>query len=257
MFDLKLQLFEQELKALTPSELSNGQIETGLLQSFNGKLSTTSPKPLSEDYLTKLALKITESEYSSLHPSCLNDHMMTRLNAVPEEAMITHFSPAVIPSDMLENLVSILELDNKSLTESNSAKVIPFPQKKNKKKNLFSWYVTTAAVAVMGLFTGFLAVNQASNSSQLITSEMSSIPKYFQGALEASIPSGELLNVSTNSNIINAYDEGLVPNQNTEKFYRAVRVTSLERCLIKNKIGEKIEIQRPVERTMLAPASTD
>ena len=251
MFDLKLQLFEQELKALTPSELSNGQIETGLLQSFNGKLSTTSPKPLSEDYLTELVLKITESEYSSLHPSCLNGHLMTRLNAVPEEAMITHLSPAVIPSDMLENLVSILELDNKSLTESYRAKVIPFPQ--NKKKNLFSWYVTTAAVAVMGLFTGFLAVNQASNSSQVVTSEMSSIPQYFQGALETSILNGELLNISTNSNIINAYDEGLVPDQNIEKFYRAVGVTSLERCLIKN----KIEVQRPVEGTMLVPASAD
>jgi len=199
----------------------------------------------------RLDITLIESELQEISPTPLSGGLLETLSAIPLEAEFTELAPTALSSDFLDKLEATVEGVEK---EALASKVISFPRAEEKKDFNWKWLSTAAAVAVLGVITG-LGMFKADNSEvpQFTKNETPFIPETFT---PQPISQNGLVNVSLNSTVVDTTDHGLVKGQRNE-YSRAIKVVSMETCTIKNKQGKSIIVQKPVEKIILVPATTD
>jgi len=197
---------------------------------------------------------MTASALTAYIPQELNVELLETLSLAPVEAEFRTLVPSSMSQDFLNKCSNLVE---ETINQEMNGKVIQFPSKQRGRSYPIRWYATAAAVALIGLFSGFWAVPSSDNSDIFAQSNLPELPDYFESFSAGSFSNGELLNVSTNSTLLKADDEGLVPNLVDKTFYQAISITSMESYTMENDYGEKFQIQRPVKRTVFVPAHTD
>lgn len=251
MSDEELEKFEQELLEIQPLSLEGDQVDMAMLQCFSGELAALPPKSMREGLLDELELQALSAELSVSQPAPLKEDLLETLALAPMEAELRTFSPPALSDSLLDKFTSAAEAAEK---EEVSEKVIPFPSETQKKKGSMKW-LATAAVACMGLFLGYNAMSPAGN--QTFTGQTTADHGVAHVAPLITEPIGQLLNVSNNSTVISAQDQGLVPNKTNTQYFRAMKVLAKESVTIENEDGERVVVERPVMRTVLVPAETD
>jgi len=247
MSDKELTDFENLLKQTHPVSLSEDQLNMSGLASFAGGLSAIGLKQPSSRILDQFDNAVLEAECAACAPARLSEELLETLSLAPTEASLTEVTPKMSPS----TLSTLIEKVESAETEITEEKVIPFPESTAKKKNPWRWYAAAAAVAIMGIFSGLVSFNTGSGNPPAFVQNTHTI-------LPATFPQGSLLNVSTNSKTLQTQDQGLIPSKsNSNTFYRAKKVVTMETFVVENKEGEKMTIQRPITRFILEPAQAD
>lgn len=243
--------FEKDLLGYQPVPIDERGLDDALLQCFAGELAATPLPALRPAFLDELELQATAAELSAYTPAELREEYLETLAVSPVEADLKRLSLPALSDDLLDKFTALAE---ETECEVVTEKVIPFPAAEEKRRpSSWRWYTTAAAVAVIGLFTGYQAMSPQGQTPPVIVQGTTEAPSTIIDAQ----PIGELLNVSTNSTVINAQDQGLVPNKTNSKYYRATQVVSMETIILENEHGEKVEVKGPVRRMIYAPAVTD
>ncbi len=252
MNDQDLHNLEQELRAMTPAALTPELLDQCELQLFGANLAAMRPAGLSTDQLDACEHSVIENELHSLAPRALEKSFLDQLEHIPAEVGLMELEPQPLSNEFLDKLADKLEnADAPVAIETTEENVIPFPSatQKSPAKN-WKWYASAAAVACIGIFTGLTLTNPGTTNSPLAANQAAD---QFQP-----ISSDNLQNVSTESTFLQAQDRGIVlSNGSNPTHYRAVRVIQMETVTLKNDAGQTIQVQRPVEKTVLMPVEAD
>ncbi len=245
--DAELALFSAELSTISPAALKPAILERAELELFGASLVQHRPSPLKEEHLEAFDDAQIEAELAQLHPARLDRSYLDMLAQIPAEVALAALPPAPLSPEMLDRLSATLEAaEDAPALEPN---VIPFPQQEPADKRNWRWMASAAAVAVIGVFCGLMIKpgQQFNGSSSFVASSASDEPL-----------SHNLLNVSTESTVLQAQDQGIVPYKDSDSVkYRAMRVVEIETRTMKDQHGNTIEVNRPVQKTILVPVEAD
>lgn len=260
MTDQQIATFEQELRKMQPSALSDQLLNDAELECLAGELAAVEPQRVRQGLTDELLDQITGAELSTIQPAQLRAEFLDTLSLIPEEAEIAELSVAPISAELLNTLTSAVESIEQEVVEE---KVILFPaqEQEAKPRSHWQWYASAAAVAVMGIFLGFKGLPGDNMLPSFVQNSQTSVPSIghnFNPQPISAEPAGELLNVSTNSTLLKASDQGLVTHKTDgETLYRAMKVVSLETATLINEHGKTVKFQRPVERLVFVPAEVE
>ncbi len=245
--DQDLELFEQELREHSPAALSDHHLEALELSAFAGELASTAPVALNEDLLSATLHKITEAELQQVEPAQLETELLDTLELAPLEAELRALTPAPLNDSTMDRFLGAIDQAEQSIGEN----IITFPTQPAEPKHDWKWYSAAAAVAILGILIGTIYTPSQPSSAPLANNSPAMVAPAHQS-------NGDLINVSTNSTIIDAQDQGMVRNQQQGSPYvRAVKVVTMETFFVENAQGEAIEVKRPVEKIVFLPLSSD
>jgi len=246
--------FVKELREVAPATLTPSLLEQLELNAFAGGLLQYTPHPVSERFQDEVLEKISEEELQAFTAKPLRPEFLESLVNLPLEVALQDAMPKPLTSQQLDRFTNAIEEAESQVLKE---KVIEFPVASNQKKTPFPirWYASAAAVAIMGVFAGFLAFGgDAPEQKAVANAPVSKVPSSFSSQ---PIANGDLVNVSLNSQVVGAEDRGIVPHRSSNQYYRAMKVISMETYLVTNEQGEQIKVQKPVEKIIMVPAHTD
>lgn len=253
MTDTEMQDFESLLKTYPPAHLTAQQLQNAELDIYAGELATYVPRKVSEKLLDDSLDLIFEAELSASSPAELSEDLIEKLSLSPIISEVSEIKLPSLSCDLLDKLTNAIENTEE---ESSNVKVIPFPEAyQTKEKQAPKWYMSAAAVALLGLMAGFFAFHKPANNQIAATTLAPNISENAFPSISQN--SDKLLNVSTNSAYLDIQDQGLIPSKNNKSFYRVVKAVVMETCLIENELGQQVQVQKPVEKLILIPAVTD
>ena len=248
---------EQEILSLlqehTPAPLSKGLLEDLELTQFAGRLATLALSEMDVSLVNRLDSAIFENELQTTPLSPLSGEFLETLSSIPQEVELLNHSPSPLSSNTINKFVTAIEATEK---EEVNSKVISFPQSEKKNKSNWKWLSTAAAVAILGVITGLgmFRPDNSNDTPQFTKTKTPYLPETFTS--QPISPQGELVNVSLNSTVVETEDHGLIKGQSNQ-YSRAIKVVSMETCTIKSEDGKSIIVQKPVEKLILVPATTD
>ena len=245
MTESELLDIEQALHSLKPTALSPDLLERTELQLFGASLADIRPQQISEQLIDSTETKILETEFHTLEPRAVDKAFLDQLDLIEAASGFTQFKPAALSSDFLDKLSSSLE-NVDSTEEVMEENVIQFPSPERKSQKSRKWIASTAIAACVGVFCGLMFTNKSTPTESFV---------------EGSTPTSPL-NLSDDNlqkvTYIQAEDQGLVPNKDANQpQFRSMKVIQLETFSVQDANGENIQVQRPVEKTILVPVQAD